>query len=310
MGAWLSRVRQALSGRTTARGAVRRALISAQRSRARVELQPVWHRGELAKVIEATIEQVRANDLVISQPTIDGFRHPLAMREQLRMSFLTDDGLMTGRTEAKGRIKVPSGGEQMILGYRLTIPRSLEIDSRREHERVLVIPGLILEAELHTFSQHQPIHGVVLDISEGGMKIRCRNAKGKLGNGQRVYLKVELPDPIGLRAHGPPPHRHRLSAPDRRPRPVPRAAREEATAAPSPGGVTNSRTSRGSGFRVQGLEERTVSSVSTCVNSRDHRRRLPEPRTLNPQPHSPILLHNPHPAAVGVGGAGVPCPAG
>lgn len=198
MGAWLSRVRQALSGRTTARGAVRRALISAQRSRARVELQPVWHRGELAKVIEATIEQVRANDLVISQPTIDGFRHPLAMREQLRMSFLTDDGLMTGRTEAKGRIKVPSGGEQMILGYRLTIPRSLEIDSRREHERVLVIPGLILEAELHTFSQHQPIHGVVLDISEGGMKIRCRNAKGKLGNGQRVYLKVELPDPIGL----------------------------------------------------------------------------------------------------------------
>ena len=148
--------------------------------------------------MEVTIEQVRANDLVISQPTIDGLSHPLVTGEQLRMTFLTDDGLMSGRTESKGRFKVPSGGEQMILGYRLTIPRSLAVESGREYERVLVIPGLILEAELHTFSQHQPIHGVVLDISEGGMKIRCRNAKGKLGNGQRVYLKVELPDPIGL----------------------------------------------------------------------------------------------------------------
>ncbi len=145
-----------------------------------------------------TIEQVRSDDFVIGQPTVDGLQHSLATGEQLRMSFLTENGLMSGRTESRGRIKVPSGGEQMIRGYRLTIPKTLEVDTRREHERVLVIPGLILEAELRTFSQQQPIHGVVLDISEGGMKIRCRNAKGKLGNGQRVYLKVELPEPVGL----------------------------------------------------------------------------------------------------------------
>ena len=49
--------------------------------------------------MEVTIEQVRANDLVISQPTIDGLSHPLVTGEQLRMTFLTDDGPMSGRTE-------------------------------------------------------------------------------------------------------------------------------------------------------------------------------------------------------------------
>ncbi len=86
----------------------------------------------------------------------------------------------------------------MFYGYRLTLPETLVPESRRTERRHAVDRALDVEVELRCFDQLGPVRGIVKDISKRGLKIRSYNAKGKLAEGHRVYLKVELPPPIGL----------------------------------------------------------------------------------------------------------------
>ena len=205
MSDWLSKVKNALAGDGAAKSDARAHLLVAHRDRAILELESLNQEGIDIPVMSATIEQIREKDLMISQPSVGGINRVLATGERLRLSFVGLNGRLRGESTVLGRIKVPAGGAseensggRMLYGYRLALPASLEIVTERTDTRALIGRDLAVEVELHTFEQQAPIRGFVKDISKGGLKIRSSNAKGKLSEGQRLYLKVELPPPVGL----------------------------------------------------------------------------------------------------------------
>jgi hypothetical protein len=192
----LARLKQAVVPPDGSSVAVRRALLAAQHARTPVELQVVPRGEEVRPILSCTIEQLREGDLVIGQPLIGGLNHPLAIGEELTLAFLSTRGRLRGRTRSLGRIRIPSGGARMLSGYRLAIPDELHSVERREHHRVRLGIDLAPEAELFTRFDRGPVVGVVEDLSIGGVKIRSRNARGKVAAGRRAYVKMKLPPPI------------------------------------------------------------------------------------------------------------------
>lgn len=203
---WLIRMKEALAG-GGAPDEVRQALALAQRSRARVDLEPFSSPAGAPILLASTIEQVRRDDLIIAQPTKGARTYPLATGEKLRMSFAIDDTRLTAQTTALGRFKTRSGGSGgsraggVFYGYRLTMPQNtLLMTERRVAYRAPVATDVAPEAELHVLDQGVAVtvRGVVEDLSVGGMKLRSRNATGRLMPGQRVFLKLVLPEPVGV----------------------------------------------------------------------------------------------------------------
>ncbi len=195
----------ALYGDPTGRDRVRRSLIAAQRDGARLELEPLAAAAEPPTAMLATLERVRQADMIVSQPATGGLNRVLTTGETLHLRFFGPEGGLGGNTTCLGRIKIPPAedgendeGGQVFYGYRLTLPETLVPESRRTERRHAVDRALDVEVELRCFDQLEPVRGIVKDISKRGLKIRSYNAKGKLAEGERVYLKVELPPPIGL----------------------------------------------------------------------------------------------------------------
>ncbi|MHC4447972.1 MAG: PilZ domain-containing protein, partial [Planctomycetota bacterium] len=207
VGEWLSRFWGALCGEPTGRDRVRRSLVAAQRDGARLELEPLAAAAEPPTAMLATIQRVRQTDMIISQPTTGGRNRILTTGETLHLRFFGPEGGLGGNTTCRGRIKIPPArcedgenddGGRTFYGYCLTLPESLVPESRRTERRHAVDRALDVEVELRCFDQFGPVRGIVKDISSRGLEIRSYNAKDKLAEGQRVYLKVELPPPIGL----------------------------------------------------------------------------------------------------------------
>lgn len=197
----------ALYGDPTGRDRVRRSLIAAQRDGARLELEPLAAAAEPPTAMLATVERVRQADMIISQPATGGLNRVLTTGETLHLRFFGPEGGLGGNTTCLGRIKIPPArsedgendeGSQIFYGYRLTLPETLVPEPRRTERRHAVDRALDVEVELRCFDHLGPVHGIVKEISKHGLKIRSYNAKGKLAEGHRVYLKVELPPPIGL----------------------------------------------------------------------------------------------------------------
>ncbi len=195
----------ALYGDPTGRDRVRRSLIAAQRDGARLELEPLAAAAEPPTAMLATLERVRQTDMIVSQPATGGLNRVLTTGETLHLRFFGPEGGLGGNTTCLGRIKIPPAedgendeGGQVFYGYRLTLPETLVPESRRTERRHAIDRALDVEVELRCFDHLGPVRGIVKDISKDGLKIRSYNAKGKLAEGERVYLKVELPPPIGL----------------------------------------------------------------------------------------------------------------
>ncbi len=117
----------------------------------------------------ARIEQVRADDFIISQPSIGVFRHPLATGEQLRLSFVGQTGRVSGLSRSLGRIKITSGGTGMLYSYRLALPETLRENDERRFERMTIGFDLAPEARLYSHDGAQAARGIVQDLSRGGM---------------------------------------------------------------------------------------------------------------------------------------------
>ncbi len=197
----------ALYGDPTGRDRVRRSLIAAQHDGARLELEPLAAAAAPPTAMLATVEHVRQADMIISQPATGGRTRVLTTGETLHMRFFGPEGGLGGNTTCLGRIKIAPARSQdsendegggAFYGYRLTLPETLVPEPRRTERRHAIDRALDVEVELRCFDHLGPVRGVVKDISKHGLKIRSYNAKGKLAVGQRVYLKVELPPPIGL----------------------------------------------------------------------------------------------------------------
>ncbi len=200
MGIWLEKVKRALSTQVDTAEKVRRLLNEAHRARSTVELEPVSQSGPHKLVLVATIEQVLDDGVVISQPLIGTLNHPLTTGEHLVMSFGVESvGRVSGKTQAMGRVQVPSGGMRLLYGYRLATPTALRADERRASRRVTFGSGPPPAAALYPKAKESPVRGTVQDISTGGMLIRVLHEPNlELRLQQHVHLSVHLPPPVGV----------------------------------------------------------------------------------------------------------------
>ena len=200
MAAWLSSVKRALGAGPNAKERVRLLLKEAYCARTTLDLEPLNQAGLHKLVLAATIEQVREDDLIISQPLIGALNHPLATGEELLMSFgVGSVGGVSGKTQALGRVQVPSGGPRLLYGYRLAMPAVLCAGERRRHRRVTFGSSPPPAAALYPRPKDAPLRGILMDISIRGMLIRIlHEPECELALQQRVRLSVQLPPPVGV----------------------------------------------------------------------------------------------------------------
>ena len=194
----MDKIARALAGED-AHEEAKQTLRAAYDARAKLKLEPLKTSIANATVMSANIEQVGDDVLIISQPVIGGVARRLVVGEELRVSFsLKDIGHVMGETEVLGRSKIPSGGSNPLHGYRLTIPRELFPDERREANRSNQGLNLAREVEIYRNPGDNPIRGVVQNLSLGGMQIRTHDSpEPPLRPGERVRVVVHLPSPVG-----------------------------------------------------------------------------------------------------------------
>jgi c-di-GMP-binding flagellar brake protein YcgR len=197
VGQWIAKLARVLSGED-ARDEARELLQAAYSDRVKLRLEPLKTSLANATVMTATIEQVRENDVVISQPVIGGVARPLVAGEILKVSLsLKSTGHLIGETEVLGRHRIPSGGSTPLHGYRLSLPLELYSDDRRTAKRKEMGVNLAREVEVYRHGDDEPIRGVVQNLSIGGMQIRTHDSHPQLDPGERVRLVVHLPPPVG-----------------------------------------------------------------------------------------------------------------
>lgn len=199
VGNGLSSMWRAIFGESRAVGETRRELRVAQRTRAQLVLEPPNSPTSVPITMTATLEQVRAKDLVVSQPASGGVTRQLVTGEPLTLSVdLGSRGYLSGKTRVLGRAKVSSGGDNPIFGYRLALPQSLHKTDRRASARQKKKTlDLAREAELYRLDDNEPIRGIVQNVSQGGMQILRYDSRRRLMKGERVRLVVYLPQPVG-----------------------------------------------------------------------------------------------------------------
>jgi c-di-GMP-binding flagellar brake protein YcgR len=197
VGQWIAKLARVLAGED-ARDEARELLRTAYADRVKLKLEPIKTSVENATVMSAAIEQVREDDVIISQPVIGGVTRPLVAGEKLRLSLnLKDAGRLAGEVEVLGRHKIPSGGGVPLQGYRLSLPDELDDENRRSAARKAMASNLAREVELYRRDDDDPIRGVVQNLSTGGMQIRTHDSQPGLRPGERVRLVVHLPPPVG-----------------------------------------------------------------------------------------------------------------
>jgi c-di-GMP-binding flagellar brake protein YcgR len=200
MAQWLHKMFGALAGQGSSPEDVLHLLQIAQRSRARVGLEVVGSARPQNIIMTTFIEQVRDNDIVVSQPSIGGLTHPLAFNETLRLSFFAQGLHHTGQTRCLGRVKVPSGGggKQMLFAYSLALPEQLTSEDRRREPRVSLSFEVNPEAHLYAPGSEGPVLGLIADVSMTGARISTPMPSAGIQPGQEIHLKALLPEPVGL----------------------------------------------------------------------------------------------------------------
>ncbi len=141
------------------------------------------------------VSDVREDCFVISRPTAGSERKPLAMGEHLHISIGADRGFYHGDTMVLGRF-TDIDGEARRYGYRLSFPKGLVHEERRNLHRLPVAFDLSPTAELTRLNGGASVGcGTVLDISEGGLRVRL-GAKVLLFKGDCLRLKAQFPATI------------------------------------------------------------------------------------------------------------------
>jgi hypothetical protein len=200
MTGWLKNLHDRVLGESAPQAAARIRLEEAQRVRSRVDLTLLTPDGSPGddRHSAVTIEQVRENDIIISQPMINGSKLPLTTNEHVLLTIVTPGGTaLTGQSKCLGRFKTASGGEGIFYGYLMELPQALFADERRTEERRRIPVECSPQAQLRTLDGAVPIHGVIENISTGGLRLRCRNAGDKLQRDQIAYVDFELPEATG-----------------------------------------------------------------------------------------------------------------
>ncbi|MEY5033554.1 MAG: hypothetical protein RL354_2585 [Planctomycetota bacterium] len=146
----------------------------------------------LPSPLSGHIESLEADALVISRPFEGACRRELVAGEHLHLSIAADKGFHHGDVEVLGRwVALDSGGRR--YGYRVTVPTVLLHEERRELHRIpvafdLAPRGLLLRPG----SLSEIGEGVVVDVSEGGLCLRC-DLRTLVRPEESVIAKAEFP---------------------------------------------------------------------------------------------------------------------
>lgn len=163
----------------------------------KLELQEMDSTQTTPTLIVLGIESVGENGFLVTRPKTDSARH-LVKGRTYRLGYYEGGSRLIGETICQGRAQYLDERKRLVYTYRFTIPESLEV----EPERLISTRGKRLEQELEvelsSFKHRSPIYGMMVQLGRHSAKIRCHNALNKLQVGQDVYLKMELPQPVGL----------------------------------------------------------------------------------------------------------------
>lgn len=178
---------------------VHRLLVEAYRTSTKIELEPLSQSSLHKLVLIATIEDVRENEIIISQPLVGSLNHPLATGEHFRFLINSKSlGHLSGKTESLGRIEIESSEARMIYGYRMSLPASLRVATSQKKLRVRFGSGPPPSVALYLRRKCIPLRGTVQDITPTGMLIQVlHKGEQELELGQKVHLSVHLPEPVG-----------------------------------------------------------------------------------------------------------------
>jgi len=207
VGTWLNKMKQALNGEAGSSAMVRKELQAMQRSREKLTLEPLSAPSSSSDALACVVEQVRENDLVISQPSAGALTRPLATGERLALSFASSRGLCTGEARVLGRIKLPSGGNKLFFGYRLSMPERLDVLDRRGHRRIPLDRGVAPHVHLMTLPGETTdvlcasISGSIVEISLSGMQVKLDGSAGPVNPGSKLILNADFPLPVGTISH-------------------------------------------------------------------------------------------------------------
>ena len=177
------------------RGEVRQALQQAQSRRIRVELAALGREDE--QVLVATVEKVLDDAFIISQPLVGGTVRPLARFAGYTLTIGMGGYCLTGQTRALGRSRIRSAAGKELYGYRMELPEAFRKSERRQDLRVILGANTLREVRMRILDRQGAIHGLIEDLSAGGLSIRCRNARVDLDAGQIATVDLALPPPVG-----------------------------------------------------------------------------------------------------------------
>jgi hypothetical protein len=197
VGGFLSGLWNALFGHAAAPAEVRAALLELQKSRAKLELEPLAGGGEKPLVMTTKVEQVRESCFIVSRPIAGGAMQSLGRYEHYRMRFDTPDGRTVALTQATVRVRIPSSGGAVLYGHKMVLPASLQLEKPLRPVSALMGDDHVREAQLIVLGRSGPILGLVQDLDASGARLHCRNADENLRPGQQGYLKLSLPDSVG-----------------------------------------------------------------------------------------------------------------
>ena len=113
------------------------------------------------------------------------------------VAVLGRSGRQCGLAELIGHEQVPSGGRVPMPGLRFSYPPALDHNERRRAHRVSVAFDLAPRGRIFDGRTSGPVEVSIMDLSIGGMQLKCATHSDRFATGQSIDLDVQLPDPVG-----------------------------------------------------------------------------------------------------------------
>ena len=148
----------------------------------------VWRAGLIA---------VDADSFTIDTPSDGRDRWQCEVGGTFEVAVLTRRGRQCGLTQCLERTAIQTGGSKSMPGWTLAYPPSLTVNERRRAHRVSVGFDLAPRAGIIDGRSSGPIEAQVMDLSIGGLQLRCAPWPDRLQVGQTVDLELHLPEPVG-----------------------------------------------------------------------------------------------------------------
>ena len=149
------------------------------------------------RVWRAGLISVGAESFTIDMPSDGRERWQCEVGGTFEVAVLTRQGRQCGLTQCLERTAIQTGGSKAMPGWTLAYPPTLTVNERRRAHRVPVGFDLAPRAAIIDGRSSGPIEAQVMDLSIGGLQLRCAPWPDRLHAGQTVDLELHLPEPVG-----------------------------------------------------------------------------------------------------------------